>query len=479
MRAAGERGFRLGETPVAAFLSAQGEKLGDPTTPAYRAASEQMKSLQRVYQISRDDESMAVLMALNITSAYDAMAYGEAQFVRLFEAKYLELYRKPPALTLARQTFHKIGQVNSVVYNLFTIARKMQTEPAVAGMAPPLQAQAQMQQHLRDSLLKHYPTLETLFGSLDYCPCDHCRSVLSPAAYFVDLLQFTDTDNGVWGNFLAQWQVQHGGRVYPHQRGGVALKPYDVLLQRRPDLPHIALTCENTHTALPYIDIVNEILEYQLANGALAEEAARDTGSVSSAELLAEPQHVIDSAYDTLASQRYPLALPYDLWTDTARRFAAHFEMPLARLLEVFRRSDVLIAPVAGELDRATTFFESLNLSPADVALFADPAPLAGEAWKEMYGWPKERFAIMSPVNPAAAPGAAATLLLAEAHAARLRPGQACSYFDVSANRVAGDSLVIAAIGAPNRRSLAGCVSLSPAAGRRRRLPVTSCWSMP
>ena len=39
-----------------------------------------------------------------------------------------------------------------------------------------------------------YPTLEQLFGSMDFCSCDHCRSVLSPAAYLVDLLQFIDKD---------------------------------------------------------------------------------------------------------------------------------------------------------------------------------------------------------------------------------------------------------------------------------------------
>ena len=30
-----------------------------------------------------------------------------------------------------------------------------------------------------------YPTLENLFGSLDYCNCPECRSILSPAAYLV------------------------------------------------------------------------------------------------------------------------------------------------------------------------------------------------------------------------------------------------------------------------------------------------------
>ena len=37
--------------------------------------------------------------------------------------------------------------------------------------------------------------LETLFGSIDYCECDDCLSVYSPAAYFVELLQYLRNNN--------------------------------------------------------------------------------------------------------------------------------------------------------------------------------------------------------------------------------------------------------------------------------------------
>ncbi len=39
-----------------------------------------------------------------------------------------------------------------------------------------------------------------------------------------------------------------------------------------PDIPHLPLTCENTNTVLPYIDVVNEILEYYVAEGSLDSE---------------------------------------------------------------------------------------------------------------------------------------------------------------------------------------------------------------
>ena len=38
--------------------------------------------------------------------------------------------------------------------------------------------------------IDHQPTLQALFGSQEACACGHCKSVLSPSAYFVDILEF-------------------------------------------------------------------------------------------------------------------------------------------------------------------------------------------------------------------------------------------------------------------------------------------------
>jgi hypothetical protein len=40
--------------------------------------------------------------------------------------------------------------------------------------------------------LKDIDSIEDLFGPQNYCECESCRSVLSPAAYFVDLMRFTE-----------------------------------------------------------------------------------------------------------------------------------------------------------------------------------------------------------------------------------------------------------------------------------------------
>lgn len=440
LKNAAGQGFRLGETPVAAFLKTHTGVMVDVTDPVVQeAAKQQMKTLQRVYQITPSNEAMPVLMSLGITSAYDVMAYSDVEFADLYAAEYEKLFGAVPAPAEARLILSKSKQVTSVSYNLFTIAKKLDSEPQVAGMSAPVE----VRESVRNELIKQFPTMESLFGSIDFCECEHCRSVLSPAAYLVDLLQFVDAEPGVWSNFLAQWKATHGNQNYPHKdKNGNPMKPYDVLQERRPDLPHIALTCENTHTALPYIDVVNEILEYYVANGKLEEEAAHDTGDATTAELLAEPQNVIREAYDKLREASYPLTLPFDLWIETVRQFCHYFETPLARVLEVFRPNDDLFAP-AQPFDRSTIFMESLGLSSAELAIFTDADPLGNDKWHALYGFPTARPAIQNPTN-----AGHATLTIANDAAGKFRAGLACTYFDVSANALSTESKTISTIGA-------------------------------
>lgn len=364
-------GFRLGETPVGTFVRDHPEVLNGVDADA---TWQGMKTLQRVYQITPGDEAMPILLSLGLTSAYDVVALPQDTFLE----RYGHYFASPEQ---ARLIYRKAQQVSSVTYNLFTIAKKMDSDTPVRGLSAPVE----IREGVKSELVKQFPTLETLFGSMDFCECEHCRSVLSPAAYLVDLLQFLDVEAPVWDNFLAEWRKNHGNSDYPHVDAvGRAMKPYDVLVKRRPDLPNIQLTCANTHTALPYIDIVNEILEYYVAHGKLEESAAHDTGEATTLELLTEPQNVIAEAYAKVQQGRYPLDLPFDLWIETVRRFCDAFETPLWLLLEAFRPTAELFAPGL-PFDRASIAIESLGLSPSEYALFADPNPLA--KWFELYGY--------------------------------------------------------------------------------------------
>jgi 5-hydroxyisourate hydrolase-like protein (transthyretin family) len=389
LKNAASQGFRLGQTPAAPFFKTHFGARAGLTDAEFTTVEKHVTALQRVYQITPSNEAMPVLWALGMTSAYDVMAYAESEFVELYAAKYLELYMVAPTQAESRLVYRKATQVSSVTYNLFSIAKKLDTELPVFGMSAP----TLVRESAKNELIKHFPTMESLFGSMDFCECEHCRSVLSPAAYLVDLLQFVDAEPEVWGNFLARWKDNHGGQDYTAKYK----KPYDALIERRPDLPYIPLTCENTNTALPYIDLVNEILEYYVAHDKLEAAAAHDTGDATTPELLAEPQNIIREAYDKVRDARYPLTLPFDLWIETVRAFCDYFEAPLWRVLEALRASDDLFVP-AQVYDRAAIFLESLRLSPTEIDLFTNPDPLA--KWYELYGFKNAAEATTEATDP-------------------------------------------------------------------------------
>lgn len=88
------------------------------------------------------------------------------------------------------------------------------------------------------------PTVDTWqnqFGSLELCACEQCSSMNSPAAYLFDCLKL----------------LQDGPLV-------AGKTPLDILKARRADLVRLALTCDNTNVKLPYIDLVNELLEREV-----------------------------------------------------------------------------------------------------------------------------------------------------------------------------------------------------------------------
>ena len=70
--------------------------------------------------------------------------------------------------------------------------------------------------------------------------------MLSPAAYFADLLMF----------------------LKERRAANSADSVKDILFRRRPDLGYIELNCDNALTPLPYIDVVCEVLEDVVAAGA-------------------------------------------------------------------------------------------------------------------------------------------------------------------------------------------------------------------
>jgi peptidoglycan hydrolase-like protein with peptidoglycan-binding domain len=169
--------------------------------------------------------------------------------------------------------------------------------------------------------LSAIPNLETLFGSLDFCACDHCQSVYGPAAYLADLLRYLDHHDS------EEDDAAHVGR----KRTVRAL-----LFDRRPDLGNVKLNCENTETPLPYVDLVCEVLENAVAapnpNPAFAFQT-----TLTAAELRAAPERVRDETYEVLRTADFPMHAAFDLWQTQARAFLEHLGVPRWELMEAYQ----------------------------------------------------------------------------------------------------------------------------------------------
>ncbi len=156
---------------------------------------------------------------------------------------------------------------------------------------------------------------ESMFGDTN-CDCTECQSVYSPSAYFVDILNITKKYNP---DVLTE------------------------LITRRPDLVQILLTCKNTNTPLPYIDLVNELLENAIApvsstivNGMPIYPYPEFQTTNSAEELLAYPEHVDTAAYDILKTANSAYNLPLDLPLEETRLYLDKLGTKRYGLMELF-----------------------------------------------------------------------------------------------------------------------------------------------
>jgi len=360
--------FEIGMQPVEQYIARKNLTVRADTVT-------QIKRIHRVYQITPSDQAMNGLMKAGVDAAYHVVRYEKETFVQTFAQEL-------GGAESTAQTYDKSVQVHNAVLNIAVSyltakngielgARSLmaaQQGSEIAGQILQAVPKGPPSENAADVIA--YPTLEGLFGSMDFCACDHCRSILSPAAYLVDLLLFIDQE--------------------PTQADKAAGKvnPQDVLLERRPDIQHLPLTCENTNTALPYIDIVNETLEYFIANNvqklSLNGYAGHDTDSAASEDLLASPQFVLDSAYTTLQTERFPVPLPFHQPLENLRRYFNKFEVPLPLAMERLRKNDGLERD-GNRYSWRDILMEEIGISRAEHEILTDSNAVL--LWR-MYGFP-------------------------------------------------------------------------------------------
>lgn len=190
-----------------------------------------------------------------------------------------------------------------------------------------------------DVIVKHLPSWSAEFGGTTWCTCKDCQSVYSPAAYLVTCLNFLETS------------------------------PLDTLLLRRPDLAKLRLTCANTNTEVPYIDLVNHVLESLVNALDQSKIAVFDVDDATAEQLEAEPALIDWSAYVTSAAATrprpdkaaYPNSLPFDAALAAARDYLVHLGVSRAELLACFSNHAPTHALTAERLVMTARTFELIT----------------------------------------------------------------------------------------------------------------------
>ena len=388
----GTRGLRHGQA-LSGFLERHGdfELLATPVddflkthvAAADRALTRddefrlELKAVQRVFKLASTFEATDALLADNLHSAQQIYRIGETEFVRR--------YAGSGGLTAesARLTWTRAADTHAAVLTIVADLKALETE----GLPQVLQNGT--------AALATFPNWNNLFAAGDLCECEHCRSVLSPAAYFADLLMF-----------LKDRKAKNPAQTVK-----------DILFRRRPDLGYLELNCANALTPLPYVDVVCEVLEAVIAAGAndleltgftamptdpAAAKAAvaaafgaqqislgadfslshvtpsdpnrwvthgedvtyllkkkatpnffaeilRNT-KASAEELRAYPQYVNPKAYDTLRAAKYPLSLPFDLFAEEVRTGFQKANLQRWDLMRTLRGSAAPNNPADGDI---------------------------------------------------------------------------------------------------------------------------------
>ena len=179
--------------------------------------------------------------------------------------------------------------------------------------------------------LRELAGLDELFGVESYCDCPHCQSVLSPAAYFVDLMRFIERNISNHANGFGE-------------TGGDRRKESPLYLPtRRPDLWDLELSCENTHNLIPYLDVVNHVLERFLIGRLTVTD--------------------VDGLYVHFSALRDSFQQPFVLPLAEMRLYLAHFNL---------QRTDILRALQA---DEDAIHREYLHLTQDEFNLLTTNAP--------------------------------------------------------------------------------------------------------
>lgn len=305
-------GFDIRAVSILALKATQNnpyDLTGIQNKPAF---IEEIATVQRLSALTSSYEAMAAMAEDGIVSAFHITRMGRAEFAEIYES-VLETPEKAFGVYDAADsiTTHVIGKAYEV-YGETAYEATPWTGVAEAGI--PIGGEP-------STALDPYAEWRVLFGPLDGCTCCHCESVYSPSAYLVDNLHFLKKESAV---------------------------AHDLLMARRPDIRGIELTCDNSNIPLPYIDMVNELLEDLASTGITyprqTKAAAEYQKAIPEYFNSAGYYHVdlggatgtpIDSPYPKLKESSYPWTLPYNVYK---RQIDTHLSIPGIKGFEMVQR---------------------------------------------------------------------------------------------------------------------------------------------
>ena len=295
-----------------------------------------VKAYQRVYSFTNDVADTEKILSARFSSAYHVASVTLPEFIqatRLDEAAAYRYYQE------ARQSIIRstgaMGAILDHYTGSFDKTAVGNTNPAIL------------------DYLRAIPGYDDLFGAMAFCDCADCQSIFSPAAYFVDLMQFIER------HVLSK-----------HFTGSKASHVLNLKV-RRPDLWSLPLTCENTNGLIPYLQVINEICETYIA---------KNKGFGGS---LSNRSAVEDFVY------KQEIALEKPSWKNQVFAFQQPFHMPLASLSIYLGHFDKTRADVAVVLNRPQAEVAKARLGISEKELELITVPETALAFlQQVYGIP-------------------------------------------------------------------------------------------
>lgn len=380
------------------------------------AITEELKSAQRIFKLTPNYKKSIGLLKQKVHSSYAITAMGSKKFIDEVAPKAgIEKIE-------AEKIYAKAANQNTAAMLLIG---ELQDSMSILDVAAFETKELALKMK---AVGDEFPNLKSLFKITDTCECKHCRSVYSPAAYLVEILQFINDRSVVAGNAKTE------------------------LFARRPDLGEIDLSCANANTPVKYIDLVCELLEelvapdpginytgilsdgtdplkgrisgnlydaLLLANLPVTKNAEifetesntssatlphylRDTKIVckivntggnnykiyrlrqtlaTAEELDAAPEYVNTKAYEELKKQKFAFTLPFDLYHTEASAYLKRFDIERASLMQTFS--------VGGSPSNEVIATEKLGLTEIERKIITEkPNPNNNAAQQEFWNVP-------------------------------------------------------------------------------------------